>query len=375
MIALQMALALALDALCGEPRRWHPLVGFGRLVGKIEALLRCDGQSPRRQQLAGALGWLLLAPLPALALWWLLSGPLSDLPGWLLAAVQVLVLYFTLGNRSLAEHARAVAAPLLAGDLAEARRRVGMIVSRDTATLDEAGATRAAAESVLENGSDAVLAPLFWFAVAGAPGALFYRLANTLDARWGYRSDKYLHFGRAAARLDDVLNWVPARLCALSYGLAGNLRDALRCWREQAPQAASPNAGPVMAAGAGALSIRLGGPARYHGQEEWRPPLGTGRDPEPRDIHRALQLLWRATTLWLAIIAVVEFSSLFLQNPAPRLEGSMGHYPAGPSAPWMALIEPPGMGSRRVPQGNGPSAHAPCLAAGTPDTDLWRKAG
>lgn len=305
MITLQMALALILDALCGEPRRWHPLVGFGLLVDRIESRLYRHSDSPRQQQGAGLLGWLVLALLPALALGWL-TGLLAALPGWLLAAVQVLVLSFTLGNRSLAEHARAVAAPLLAGDLAEGRRQLALIVSRDTASLDEAGATRAAVESVLENGSDAVLAPLFWFAVAGAPGALLYRLANTLDARWGYRNDRYLHFGRAAARLDDALNWIPARLCALSYGLVGNLASALYCWRHQAPLAASPNAGPVMAAGAGALRIRLGGPASYHGRDEWRPDLGSGRDPEPRDIHRALHLLWRAIILWLAVTAVAE---------------------------------------------------------------------
>ena len=323
MIALQILLALTLDALCGEPRRWHPLVGFGQLTSKLEALLRREGRAPQSQKLAGLLGWLLLVPLPALILWWLLEL-LSDLPTWLLMAAQVLVLYFTLGNRSLAEHARAIITPLLSGNLTEARFRVSMIVSRDTARLDKASVARAAVESVLENGSDAVLAPLFWFAVAGAPGALLYRLANTLDARWGYRSDKYLHFGRAAARCDDVLNWIPARLCALSYALTGNLRNALRCWREQAPQAASPNAGPVMAAGAGALNIRLGGPTDYHGQTEWRPTLGTGHVAEPRDIHRALHLLWRATALWLVIIVSAEIS--LSKHLTSRFEGTVGDH-------------------------------------------------
>jgi adenosylcobinamide-phosphate synthase len=182
-----------------------------------------------------------------------------------------------------------------------------MIVSRDTAALDASGATRATVESVLENGSDAVLAPLFWFALAGAPGVLLYRLANTLDARWGYRSARYLHFGRVAARLDDALNWLPARLCALAYGLAGNLRAAIRCWQQQAPQAASPNGGPVMAAGAGALGILLGGPSFYHGREEWRPILGCGREAQPADIERALGLLWRAIALWVVTLALVEW--------------------------------------------------------------------
>lgn len=307
MTSLTILLALLLDVLLGEPRRWHPLVGFGHMVTRLECLLRRETHSASRLQLAGLVGWLVLALCPALLLWQLLSS----LDGPLLIAVEVLVLYLCIGNRSLAEHARAVARPLLAGDLDAARQAVAMIVSRDTAALDASGATRATVESVLENGSDAVLAPLFWFALAGAPGVLLYRLANTLDARWGYRSARYLHFGRAAARLDDALNWLPARLCALAYGLAGNLRAALRCWQQQAPQAASPNAGPVMAAGAGALGIVLGGPAVYHGKEEWRPQLGCGRAAQAEDIERALGLLWRAIALWVVALAVIEWLGRF----------------------------------------------------------------
>ncbi len=304
MIAATLAVALALDTLLGEPRRWHPLVGFGRLVAATEQWLRRDNDTPPLQQGAGLLAWLVLVLAPASALWWLLAG--LSVP-WRLAA-EILVLYLALGNRSLAEHARAVAAPLAAGDIVQARQAVAMMVSRDCDDLDELGVTRAAAESVLENGSDAVLASLFWFAVAGAPGVVLHRLANTLDACWGYRCHRYRYFGRAAARLDDTLNWLPARLCALSYGLVGNLPGALRCWRLQAHRAASPNAGPVMAAGAGALGIRLGGSAHYGGREEWRPTLGQGRDPEPRDIQRALGLLWRTLALWLALVVVIELS-------------------------------------------------------------------
>ena len=339
MTSLAIVAALVLDQLLGEPRRWHPLVGFGALVTRVEAALRRDGDSPWRQQLVGSLAWCLLAAVPALGLALLAAGLGGWLPGaaetprsgdvvtqasalrggylsgGVLFTLDVLVLYLALGRRSLGQHARAVAAPLLAGDLPAARRQVAMIVSRDTAHLDEAGATRATVESVLENGSDAVLAPLFWFAVAGAPGALLYRLANTLDARWGYRAARYLYFGRPAARLDDALNWLPARLCALAYGLTGNLGNALRCWRRQAPEAASPNAGPVMAAGAGALGIRIGGPARYRGRESFRPILGEGPAAEPRDIPRALGLVDRATLLWVAGIALVELACHLVALP------------------------------------------------------------
>jgi adenosylcobinamide-phosphate synthase len=190
---------------------------------------------------------------------------------------------------------------LQAGDLILAQEKVGRIVSRDTAAMDESAVARAGVESVLENGCDAVFGALFWFFVAGAPGAVAYRLANTLDAMWGYKTAHYLHFGWAAARLDDVLNWIPARLTALTYALFGNAPLAWRCWRVQARAWESPNAGPVMAAGAGALSVQLGGAAMYHGQLEARPPLGAGAVPGERDIGRAVTLVQRGMWLWLAV--------------------------------------------------------------------------
>lgn len=136
--------------------------------------------------------------------------------------------------------------------------------------------------------------------LGGAPGAVFYRLANTLDAMWGYRNTRYRHFGWAAARLDDCLNYVPARLTALTYALLGDRRLALACWRSQAPAWDSPNAGPVMAAGAGALNLTLGGPARYRGEWHERPPLGGGAAPGAGDIERALALVRRGVLLWAA---------------------------------------------------------------------------
>lgn len=134
---------------------------------------------------------------------------------------------------------------------------------------------------------------------------LLFRLANTLDAMWGYRTPRYLQFGWAAARIDDLLNFLPARLTALSYALLGRTRPALACWRSQAPGWDSPNAGPVMAAGAGALGVRLGGTARYHGHEELRPPLGEGRAPDLAALHGALALVRRGAWLWLAAVATL----------------------------------------------------------------------
>ena len=135
----------------------------------------------------------------------------------------------------------------------------------------------------------------------GGAGAVLFRLANTLDAMWGYRTERFLRFGWAAARIDDVLNYLPARLTALSYALFGKTRRALACWRKQAPLWDSPNAGPVMSAGAGSLGVALGGSAIYHGQLEQRPVLGEGRPARGEDIPRALTLLRRSTALWLAL--------------------------------------------------------------------------
>lgn len=303
-LPLACLLAVLLDRLLGELPRWHPLVGFGRLAHSLEARLRGPGQSPRRQRLAGVAAWA-LAVLPFVAA----AMVLRDGPARLV--VDVLALYLALGARSLGEHVERVAADLERDDLAAARTHVGWIVSRDPAALDAGGVAKAAVETTLENGNDAVFAALFWFALLGAPGAVLFRLANTLDAMWGYKNERFLWFGWAAARLDDGLNYLPARLTALTYGLLGRLRPALACWRTQAPVWESPNAGPVMAAGAGSLGLALGGAAIYHGQVEARPALGAGRPPQAVDIRRALALVHRGLGLWLVAITLIAWLGSF----------------------------------------------------------------
>lgn len=285
--------AVVLDRLLGEPRRFHPLVGFGNLAGAVEKRFN------RRSRLTGIAAWTLVV-LPFVALAAVLRPHAAF-------AVDVALLYFALGARSLAEHAEAVARPLREGRLDEARQRVGWMVSRDTTQLDESGVAKAGMESVLENGNDAIFGTLFWFALLGGPGALLFRLANTLDAMWGYRTERFNRFGWAAARIDDLLNWLPARLTALTYALLGKTRQALACWRTQAPGWESPNAGPVMSAGAGSLGVLLGGAAIYHGQEEIRPPLGTGPAPVAADLDRAIALIRHSLWLWLAVFFVIGF--------------------------------------------------------------------
>lgn len=297
--ALAMCAAVLLDAWLGEPRGMHPLVLFGRLAGAIETRLHAD------RRLAGVLAWS-LAVLPLT----LLLGALQwQLPAWSSWCVAVAVLYLAIGLRSLGEHARPVAAALDSGRLDDARRAVGRMVSRDTDALNAGQIAAAATESVLENGNDALFGALFWFALLGAPGALLYRLANTLDAMWGYRTPRYERFGWAAARIDDVLNFLPARLTAFTYALCGHFQAALRCWRAQAAQWDSPNAGPVMAAGAGALLVQLGGAAPYHGVWETRPALGEGTPPDALSIARALALVSRGVALWLLLALLCAMSA------------------------------------------------------------------
>ena len=294
-VALLSVAGVALDALLGEPKRSHPLVAFGRFAERIEKRFNAAGRGWRSH---GVTAWFIaVVPITLLATF------LSWLPyiGWL---IEVLALYCALGLRSLGEHVEPVAQALRANELDKARQRVGYLVSRQTDELDATEVARAATESVLENGSDAVFAAIFWFVVAGAPGVVLYRLCNTLDAMWGYRNARFERFGWAAAKIDDILNYIPARLVALTYALLGKTRLALHCWKTQAPLWDSPNAGPVMAAGAGALGVELGGAAIYHGELHQRPQLGRGRVASPESIERGLQLVQRGVWLWLLILCL-----------------------------------------------------------------------
>ncbi|WP_255734892.1 cobalamin biosynthesis protein [Pseudonocardia sp. WMMC193] len=212
-----------------------------------------------------------------------------------------------LGGTSLVREGAALAGSLDAGDLAAARARIPHLCARDPALLDADGMARAGVESLAENTSDAVVAPLFWGAVAGVPGLLGYRAVNTLDAMVGYRSPRYARFGWAAARLDDLANLLPARLCALLTAAAaplvgGRPAAALRAWRRDARAHPSPNAGPVEAAAAGALGVRLGGRTEYAYGVEERPALGDGPAPTTADLHRAARLS-RAVGLLAAVVA------------------------------------------------------------------------
>ncbi|NOQ93518.1 MAG: cobalamin biosynthesis protein [Methylophaga sp.] len=294
---LMIILALVLDWLLGEPKRWHPLVGFGHLTKVIEQRLYQPNSSKHQQILRGFLAvFFLLIPFTALSYYLANIDLIGDI-------FTLLILLFCIGHKSLSDHAKSIADALQSDDLHRARFHTSRIVSRDPVTLN---IPRAAIESVLENGADSVFSALLWFLIGGAPAVLFYRLANTLDAMWGYRNQRYLYFGRFAARLDDVLNYIPARLTALTYALIGNTRLGLRAWRQQAHHWDSPNAGPVMASGAGALNITLGGPAQYDGHWHKRIILGSGHEPKAIDIHRALTLLRHSIVLWVIVLLLLS---------------------------------------------------------------------
>jgi len=292
--------AFVLDFLVGEPRRFHPLAGFGKLAELTE------------KHFYGGRVMGVLATLVVVAPFVVLTGYVYVL---FPVTTSVFMLYFTLGAHSLSIHAESVSEALKNGELSEARRHTGMIVSRDTKDLDETGLSKATIESVLENGNDAIFGALFWFIIGGPAGVLCFRLLNTLDAMWGYRNERYLKFGWACARLDDVMNFIPARLTALSYAFAGSFRSALRAWNRQAGTWKSPNAGPVMASGAGSLELSLGGSAVYGARTEERQVLGGGPEPDGRDINRSLSLLRRALLVWFVIIIpCLIFISIFFRE-------------------------------------------------------------
>jgi adenosylcobinamide-phosphate synthase len=315
-----LLLGYGLDRLLGDPRRAHPVAAFGRAAGSLEARLYAD----RR---ASGVAYVILLVGAAAGLARVIERRVRRHP---LAhtAVVALATWAVLGGRSLEREASTVDSQLALGDLAAAREQITHLVGRDPSGLDAAELARACVESVAENTSDAVVAPLFWGAVAGLPGLLGYRAANTLDAMVGHRSPRYRRFGWAAARLDDLLNWIPARCTGLLVAALGeDPAAALRAIRRDAGEHPSPNAGVVEAAFAGALGLRLGGVNRYGGVIEDRGYLGTGRPPQLADIARSTALARRiglvaallaTLSRFLLEAAAVSFRRQLPGNGGPR---------------------------------------------------------
>ena len=309
-----------LDLLLGDPH-WapHPVRAIGALIAGLEwGLRRVFPKSPGGELAAGVVLVILTLAIPTgltvLLLW--VCGQVSP---WLALGVESLLSYQLLATKSLAAESRKVYDALKIGDLNQARHAVSMIVGRDTASLDEAGVTRAAVETVAENASDGVIAPLIFLAIGGAPLGMLYKAVNTMDSMVGYKNDKYLWFGRAAAKLDDILNLVPARIAGvlMCLGAVAAGYDGKNAWRiflRDRKNHKSPNSAHTEAACAGALQLRLAGPNWYFGQMVEKPYIGDDQRPiEPLDILRSGRILY--ATAFFALLLFCGLPLLILLFP------------------------------------------------------------
>ena len=304
-----------LDLLLGDPEQLapaHPVVLMGRGITALEAYLRAHfPKTPEGERAAGRLLVLLmtagtgLGSLGALGL----LNRVSRLLGF---GLEALWCWQTLAVRDLSIEAGRVETALEQESLDAARTAVSRIVGRDTAALDEAGVTRAAVETVAENFADGIVAPLFYMLIGGAPLALCCKAVNTMDSMLGYKNERYLHFGRGAAKLDDAVNYIPARLAALlliaASSLCGeNAKEAARIWKRDRRRHASPNSAQCEAAMAGALGLRLCGPASYFGKPMEKPWIGDGRrEISPADIRRACRMDEVGSALGLIIFGALR---------------------------------------------------------------------
>ena len=300
--------AFFLDTVLGDPQtRWHPVAVLGRLIAFLEKLLYpLRGSDAQKFAMGSLLTLLVLCISYAFADGLLLAA--RQLPvAWGAEVVSVILLYFCISPRMLAKAGQDIYALLVKGDIAAAREHVGYIVGRDTAELDEADAARAAIETVAENTVDGVIAPLFFFALGGAPLAVLYRAANTMDSMLGYKNERYLYFGRMAARVDDVLNFVPARMTGILFVMAAFLlgydgRNALNILVRDAVGHPSPNGGHAEAPVAGALHIRLGGVNYYFGERHFRAYMGDAHmEITAKHILGAIRLMYTVTVLYLLL--------------------------------------------------------------------------
>ena len=297
-----------LDALFGDPA-WlpHPVVLMGRCISALEKHLRTALPKTPRGELAGGAAVAAVLPLGTLAVTGLACWAAAKLHPALGLALQMLWCGQALAAKGLAQESRNVYKELAKGDLPAARRAVARIVGRDTQNLTAAGVTRAAVETVAENTSDGVIAPLLYMLLGGAPLALTYKAINTMDSMLGYKNEKYLYFGRCAAKLDDAANWLPSRLAALLWvaaaALTGNsARGAWRIWRRDRRRHASPNSAQTESACAGALGVQLAGPAYYFGEYYDKPTIGDPlREIEPRDVLRANRMMYAESLLALVL--------------------------------------------------------------------------
>lgn len=300
--ALGLILGFAADRVLGDPRRYHPVAGFGQAASRLEARWYDDSRAAGTAYTGVLVGTATAAGA--------IAERLTRHRPILHTLVTAAATWTVLGARSLDREAEVMAGLLEEKDIPAARDRLSHLCARDATNLEADELARATVESLAENTSDACVAPLLWGGVLGVPGLLGYRAANTLDAMVGYKSAKYLNFGWAAARLDDVLNLLPARACALLTGVAaGRLQQAVEVWRRDAAKHPSPNAGPVEAAFAGALDLRLGGRNSYGDYQEDRGTLGDGPTPTVADVRRTAALARRVGVAAAGVAAILALAA------------------------------------------------------------------
>lgn len=318
-VAAAALCGFVIDLLLGDPA-WmpHPVVCMGRCISALEKLLRRIFPKTPKGELAGGVILAAVLPLGTLVFTGLCVWGLGLVHPALSFALQVLWCWQALAAKGLRQESENVRRALVTGTLDDARKAVSRIVGRDTAALSREGVIRAAVETVAENFSDGVVAPLFWMLLGGAPLALAYKAVNTMDSMVGYKNDRYLYFGRAAAKLDDAANWLPSRLAALLLVAAApltgqNAGRAFAIWRRDRRKHASPNSAQTESAMAGALGVRLAGPASYFGKIHQKPWIGDDTRPiEPEDITRAGRMLYAGSVLALLLLCGARLGILAL---------------------------------------------------------------
>lgn len=310
-------IGFGLDLLLGDPRGLpHPVVGIGKLISALEKLLRrLFPKTARGERAAGAVLWLLVV-LVSGAVPAVLLGLCHRVSPWLRLGLESLMCWQILAARSLRSESMKVYRALKSGDLEKSRYAVSMIVGRDTARLDADGVTRAAVETVAENTSDGVIAPLLFLAIGGAPLGFFYKAVNTMDSMLGYVEPPYQNIGFVPAKMDDVMNFIPARLSALLMLAAGGLlgldvKNGRRVFRRDRYNHASPNSAQTESVCAGLLGVRLAGDAWYHDALHQKPYIGDDTRPIcPEDIPRSGRLMYMTAVLGLLLCAAVGFLRL-----------------------------------------------------------------
>ncbi|MCP4323040.1 MAG: cobalamin biosynthesis protein CobD [Alteromonadales bacterium] len=303
-ITFTLLVALIIDHFIGEPNRFHPLVLFGKIARKLER--KINHGSKTKRFLGGIVAWsLLVLPLPLFYCWLTVV-----LPYYLLVILNIYIVYWAVALNSLNLHGLQIYQPLIEGNLKQAQYYCGYIVSRDTSELDEQAICRATTESMLENGHDGVTATLIYFVLGGAPLVIIHRLSNTLDAMWGYRTEQFNYFGKFSARMDDLLGFISGKITTLLFVFVGlfknKAKQALFNAYSQSKNYKSHNGGWVMASGATAINVCLGGSAIYFGKTVHSPTLGQGEVVQSKHIKASLILVKQSVAVFLLLVFLWE---------------------------------------------------------------------